>query len=532
MQLRPYQEQAVTRVLEEWKSGVKRTLLVMPTGTGKTIVFSKLSQCCVAKGDRILILAHRGELLEQAADKMAAATGLACAVEKADETCLDSWFRITVGSVQSMMRPKRLERFPKDYFDVIIVDEAHHCLADSYMRVINHFESANLLGVTATPDRGDFQDLGNLFESIAFEYTLPLAIKEGYLCKLTALTIPLTIDLTGVSMTAGDYSTRELGAALDPYLRQIAQEMKKYCKGRKTVIFLPLIATSQKMQQMLIEAGFKACEVNGESKDRKQILKDFDAGKYDVLCNSMLLTEGWDCPSVDCIVVLRATKIRSLYAQMVGRGTRIHKGKTDLLILDFLWHSSRHELCRPAYLITDDKLEADAMTKTIEDAGGVALELEDLVEGAVSDAAEETERLLAEKLKKNEKRKKEFVDPAKLQGSLGSTELDNYQAQEPWEMKPASAKQLKALEKMGVYGDDIGEAGKADLLITTLHDRREAGLSTAKQIRFLERKKFKGVAKFKFETAKKLIDMIAANGWRVPSGVDPETYGITKEVEF
>ena len=129
MELRPYQIEAKNSIFEEWDKGVNKTLLVLPTGCGKTIVFAKVTEDCVRRGDRVLILAHRGELLDQAADKIKTATGLGCATEKAEETCLGSWYRITVGSVQTLMREKRLGQFPSDYFKTIIIDEAHHCLS-------------------------------------------------------------------------------------------------------------------------------------------------------------------------------------------------------------------------------------------------------------------------------------------------------------------------------------------------------------------------------------------------------------------
>ena len=244
MELRPYQEQAKQAIQQQWSDGIQKTLLVLPTGTGKTIVFSKLSEDCVRDGERVLILAHRGELLDQAADKMDKATGLKCAVEKADDSSLNSWYRVVVGSVQSLMREKRLSQFRPDHFNTIIVDEAHHCLSDSYQRVLSYFGDAKVLGVTATPDRGDMRNLGQYFESLAFEYTLPKAIKDGYLSPIKAQTIPLKLDLTGVGQQAGDFKTADLGTALDPYLYQIADEMAKVCMDRKTVVFLPLIKTS------------------------------------------------------------------------------------------------------------------------------------------------------------------------------------------------------------------------------------------------------------------------------------------------
>lgn len=441
MELRPYQQEAREAIFEQWDGGVLKTLLVLPTGCGKTIVFAKVTEDCVRRGDRVLILAHRGELLEQAADKIRQSTGLGCAVEKAEETCMGSWFRVVVGSVQTMMREKRLGQFPEDYFQTIIIDEAHHCISDSYQKVLNHFSSAKILGVTATPDRGDMRNLGSYFESLSYEYTLPKAIKEGYLSPIKALTIPLKIDMTGVGVQAGDFKASDISTALDPYLQGIAQEMEKYCKDKKTVVFLPLVKTSQKFRDLLNAHGFRAAEVNGDSQDRSEVLEAFDRGEYNVLCNSMLLTEGWDCPSVDCVVVLRPTKVRSLYCQMVGRGTRLSPGKDHLLLLDFLWHTERHELCHPASLICQDEEVAKKMTEHIEQAGCPV-------------DIEEAEKTAAE--------------------------------------------------------DVVAQ--------------REEGLTTPKQIRFLEGRGFQHVGTWQFETARKLIDRIAANGWRIPQGINPQEY--------
>ena len=203
MKLRPYQEEARVKVQEQWDGGVQKTLLVLPTGCGKTIVFSKIIEDRVKQGDRVLILAHRGELLEQASDKLKKSTGLNTALEKADSTSLNSWFRVTVGSVQTLQREKRLNQFSNDYFDTIVIDEAHHCISNSYQNVLNHFDKAKVLGVTATPDRGDMQNLGTYFESLAYEYKIVDAIKEGYLSKIQSLTIPLNLDLSGVSTQNG-----------------------------------------------------------------------------------------------------------------------------------------------------------------------------------------------------------------------------------------------------------------------------------------------------------------------------------------
>lgn len=523
-ELRPYQQQARDRIHAEWDAGHTRTLLVLPTGTGKTIVFASVAADQVRAGDRVLILAHRGELLEQAADKLQRSTGLVSAVEKAESTCLDSWFRVVVGSVQTLQRTARLERFPQDYFGTIIIDEAHHAITDGYRRILDYFSGAKVLGVTATPDRGDMRNLGEVFDSLAFEYKLTDAIKEGYLCKIMAQTIPLQLDITSVTMSGGDYAVGDLGTALDPYLEQIAAEMARRCKSRKTVVFLPLIKTSQKFRDLLNTYGFRAAEVNGQSDDRRQVLADFDAGKYNVLCNSMLLTEGWDCPSVDCVVVLRPTKVRSLYSQMVGRGTRLSPGKTDLLLLDFLWMTDKHELCRPADLVCEDRTMARQMTEHLAETG-CPEDIEEAAAQASEDVVAQREEALAKQLEEQRRKKAKLVDPLQYEMSIQAEDLAGYVPAFGWEAGPPSEQQTAALEKLGILPDAVESAGKAALLLDRLNKRRDEGLTTPKQIRCLEKYGFQHVGTWSFEAARHMIDRIAAQGWRgVPKGVNPRTY--------
>ena len=472
IELRPYQQEAVEAVEEQWNSGVRTTLLVLPTGCGKTIVFCSIAKDVVRKGGKVLILAHRGELLDQAADKLKKATGLGCAIEKADQSCHGSWFRVVVGSVQTLMREKRLNQFSENYFDTIIVDEAHHAISDSYQTVLQHFSGANVLGVTATPDRGDMRDLGTFFESKAYEYTLPQAIRSGYLCPIKALTIPLTLDISSVGISSGDFKAGEIGTALDPYLEEIAVQMTKYCKNRKTVVFLPLVKTSQKFRDILNKHEFRAAEVNGESLDREQVLQAFDHGDYNVLCNSMLLTEGWDCPTVDCIVILRPTKVRALYCQMVGRGTRLSEGKDHLLLLDFLWMTSRHDLCRPSALIAETEDVAAMMTKNLTEKAGEEFDIVEAEEQAEVDTVIAREEALAEQLAAMRKRKKKLVDPLQFEMSIQDKDLINYVPSFGAELKPVSDRQKEQLEHLGIFPDDIQTAGKADKILDALHKRQ------------------------------------------------------------
>ncbi len=520
MDLRPYQVAAAVAVEREWLK-LFRTLLVLPTGTGKTIVFSALARNAVAAGGRVLILAHREELIRQAADKLAKATGLACSVEKADESSVGRLELVTVGSVQSLLNLARRDAIAAPTH--IIVDEAHHALAESYQAVLRHWPEAKVLGVTATPDRGDMRDLGAYFESLAFKYTMPQAIAEGYLCKIKALTIPLTIDLGAVKVQGGDYQAAGLGAALEPYLAQIAAEMAEHCRGRRTLCFLPLIDTSCKFVAMLNAAGLRAREVHGLSDDRAQALQEFHDGRWNVLSNAMLLTEGYDEAGIDCVVVLRPTKVRSLYAQMVGRGTRIHPGKDHLLLLDFLWMSERHSLCHPAHLLAEDDEVAKKMVAAAERAAGAAMDIDaDALAQAKADVVADREAALALKLAEMRHRKRELVDPLQYAASVGAVGLMDYKPVLPAEAALPGAEQLEALAAAGIFPGEVTSAGHAAAILGAVQARKAAGLSTPKQVRCLERYDFAHAGQLDYVTAQSFIRRIAANGWRVPHGMKPE----------
>ena len=478
---------------------------------------------CVENGERVLVLAHRSELLDQASDKLQKTTGLQTALEKAQSTSIGTWNRVVVASVQTLQQEKRLSQFSKDHFDTIVIDEAHHSVTGGYQAIIKYFDKAKILGVTATADRADNRKLGEVFQSVAYEYSLATAIRKGYLSKIMVQTIPLEIDLKGIEVQAGDYSASSVGTALDPYLDQIADKMTEYCKGRKTLVFLPLIATSKKFTQLLIQRGFKAHEVNGQSEDREQVKEKFAKGEYDVICNSMLWTEGFDEPSIDCVIMLRPTKVRSLYAQAVGRGTRLFNGKKELLILDFLWLTDRLDLCRPANIICRTPDVAKKMTDNINESG----ELVDLLEAetqAESDVVTEREEALARELEAMRKKKSRLVDPLQYEMSIQDKDLINYVPQLGWECLPPTEKQIKTLSEYGISFDMIETQGKANLLLNKIANRRNAGLSSPKQIRLLERYGFKHVGMWTMDEANKMISRISYSGWRVPQGINPSTY--------
>lgn len=522
MELRAYQQKALDAVFHEWSTGKPRTLLVQATGTGKTIVFAQVAKRIADKGKRVLILAHRGELLEQARDKIKTTTGYDCALEKAESTAADTDALIVVASVQTMTREKRMQAYTQDAFSAIIIDEAHHAAAESYTRILDYFKGAYVLGVTATADRADKKSLSRVFQSVAYEYLLNDAVHDGYLARIEAQSLPLKIDIEHVSLSNGDYAAGELGDALEPYLEGIADTMQTVCERRKTVVFLPLIATSRKFCALLQERGLRACEVNGETENRAEILQKFEDGAYNVICNSMLLTEGWDAPTVDCIVVLRATKSRALYVQMVGRGTRLAPNKDKLLLLDFLWMTGTHELVRPASLFAGSKDVERALQKNIEDAG-TPQDLQDATEQAESEVQKQREEALAQKLEELKYRKARLVDPLQYEMSICDIDLQTYEPTFTWEFEGASDKQKEELARAGIDASALS-AGKASQLIDRIYKRRALGLATPKQVRMLEKKGFNHAGTWTFDEASHMMSRLAANSWRIPRGINPTTY--------
>ena len=532
MELRPYQTKAIDAVEATFANGGRSTLIVLATGCGKTIIFSNVAAREVRKGGRVLILAHRGELLDQAIDKLYKATGIQAGLEKADATSdtdiLTPPYTVVVGSVQSMKSPKRLARFNYNEFSLIIIDECHHALTNTYRAVIDHFPNARLLGVTATPDRGDMRSLSEVFQNISFEYSIIEAIRDGYLSPIHAQTIPLRIDLTGVAKQGGDYQVAGLGAALIPYLHQICREIKARCADRKTIVFTPLISISLEMKQIFIEEGITEIrEVDGASKNRAETLTWFsNAPKGCVLLNSMLLTEGYDEPSVDCIVVLRATKVRSLYSQMIGRGTRLspETGKKNLLLLDFLWLTSTHDLCRPASILTDDQNLVEEITKKTskETKGEINIDPSLLLE-AQTKFAQKCKDTLAKRLEAQSHKKGKLFDALEYATLTGTTSLQNVQLKLGETNRP-TLEQLDKLEKAGLACPGTYEG--AEQLLTAYQQRVDKNLTTAGQIRFLESRGFINVKDWSKDAANRIIRKIAACGWnRLPAGIgDPATY--------
>lgn len=478
MELRPYQLDCCKAVGAGWKEFGKQ-LAVLPTGSGKTIIAAKVSMDIVEAGGRVLFLAHREELLTQAIDKFRSAIGIHPDLEKAQFRASQQ-SPIVVASIQTMVARK--DHWPRDHFDLVVVDEAHHVLANTYRKVLSRFDGhARVLGITASPDRTDKRNLGAFFENIAFEVSLFELIRQGFLSPIACKAIPVQIDLSSVRRVAGDYSEADLGDAVEPYLREIARAIREHAPARKTLVFLPLIRTSVMFREICRAEGLSAEHVDGGLSCRREVLRRFADREFDVLCNAMLLTEGYDDPAIDCVVVLRPSQSRPLFAQMIGRGTRIAPGKTNLLLLDFLWLHEKHSLIRPAHLVASSEEIAEEMIGALEAGGGEERDLEDL---SLEVCAQREEKLRAE-LAANSRRKGRTIDAVEFCLSLHDISLAEYAPTMGWHGKPPSEGQIRVLDKAGFDPDSIRDRGHASAIIDVLMTRRRLGLATPRQLRYL-----------------------------------------------
>jgi ATP-dependent helicase IRC3 len=353
--LRDYQQDCLDRIDRAAARGVRRQLGVAATGLGKTVIFCALAQ---RMGVRTLILAHRDELIEQAAAAVRqwwpdADVG----VVKGDRD--ETHARVVVASVQTLARPARLERLTRvsllgpPAFGLVVVDEAHHAAAASYRAVLDGVNAGAedgplLLGVTATPDRGDGVGLDDLFDEVTFTYDIRWGIARGYLSDLRGLRVRLAADLSSLKVTAGDYNMGQAGRMLEdsdaPAL--IRQAWQAHAAGRRTLVFTPTVATARAVADEFTEHGIPAGVVDGSTPidERRATLAAYSRGELTVLANCAVLTEGYDEPRTDCVVVARPTRSRALYTQMVGRGTRRHPDKTDCLVIDVVGVTESHDL--------------------------------------------------------------------------------------------------------------------------------------------------------------------------------------------
>jgi superfamily II DNA or RNA helicase len=384
---RPYQVEAGKAILATWAKH-RSHLCIVATGGGKTFIAASTTGDVLRKDakHRVLFLANRNELCTQPLAAFAGELGFEPALEKAEaRASLDA--AVVVGSVQTLARQKRLERFPKDHFSHIWCDEAHMSVAESWRRILEHFSGAKVCGITATPFRSDAKVLTEVYEAESFRKGLFDLVDEGWLVDPDhVFKLESAISLAQVRVrqtTEGkDYDLQDAADAIAPYFAEIARELKAKHAGRKILAFLPLVASSQKFVEACVKEGINAVHVDGNDPERDIKLAAFRDGKISLLANSNLLHTGVDIPVCDCTLNLRPTKSKVLYQQIVGRSTRTLTGviegldtieerkraiaasaKPKAYILDPLWLSSDHDLVTPSFLIAKDEEFAAEMNK-------------------------------------------------------------------------------------------------------------------------------------------------------------------------
>jgi superfamily II DNA or RNA helicase len=491
--LRDYQIAAVDAVLEHLGQ-YRSTAIAMPTGSGKTVVFCEVARRLDL---RTLVLAHREELLAQAARKLAH-LGLPAVIEQAESRASRD-HQFVVGSVQSLQR-ERLNRFPSDHFGLIIIDECHHAPAQSYRNIINHFSGAQVLGVSATFQRLDELGYEGIFDSIAFESNIKELVSAGYLCPIKAKTLPIRIDLRKVKKVAGDFNQGQLAEAIGQELERAADAVAEHVRDRRTLAFLPSVAHAQVFAGLCRDRGIKADFVTGSCYDREDKVRRFANGETQLLTNCMLLTEGFDSPECDCVVMLRPTQSEGLYCQMVGRGTRIHPNKENLLLLDFLWLTRDRSLCKPASLLGKDataieKAEVNEAIDTYE--AGV-----DIFDRS------QTDSLRAELRARAQDRAEEF-DPL-TQVANDPLDVDALRFRSSRYAPPATPRQIEALVGLGIRRDRISCKFAASKMFQLLSIRRSRGLATVRQARRLKQLGIEAPWRVSFEDAKRLISAFYA----------------------
>ena len=338
MELKPHQIAAHAAIFDKFAAGVDSQLCALPTGTGKTFLAVAVSRSF----KRTLFVCHREELVRQTAETLARVyPDVPVGFIRPGQHDIAEF---TIGMVQTIHR--RLNRIDPDEFDLVVIDEAHHSTAKTFREVAEHFRSRLRLGLSATPERLDGSDLSHLFSEISFEMSVGAAIGEGYLCPPMARQCLTSCSLSGVRTVGGDLNEGDLQAVIDvPERNQfVVEKYQEHAPGRRAICFAVSIAHARHITEAFNAAGISADYVAGDSPDRAEKLVRFASGEIQVLSSCMVLTEGFDSPVVDCVLLARPTKSRSLFAQMIGRGLRLNEGKSDCIVLDFTDNAGRHSL--------------------------------------------------------------------------------------------------------------------------------------------------------------------------------------------
>lgn len=525
--LRYYQREALLATKRAFESG-RSALCVMATGLGKTQVFAALARDTAG---RVLVLAHRDELVDQAARRLHEMTGETIDIEKADSRADGA--RIVVASCQTLALKHRLEAFSRDHFELVVFDECHHAPSKTWRRPLEWFECRKL-GVTATPDRHDEKALGQLFDSVAYTMDIAEGIEQGFLVPIRGRQVVVdSIDLSGIEKHRGDLVSGQLDEAMLRAVEGILHEMLRLEPARTGILFFPGTKSAQYAHTRLQALGKSSCYIDARTPEaeRRATVAAFRAGAFQYLCNCQIATEGFDAPSVSLIVMGRPTLSRALYAQMAGRGTRTLPGtidalqgrqetaarraaiaasaKPDLMLLDFVGNSGKHALICPADILGGDfsaeeveRAKALAKTRPTEDQ----LVLLEVARAQLQAVAREVKARVSAT-------SREFFPFQVLHINQRELEL----TRQRWGAVAATAGQLEALKRAGLKSDELDRLDKAGAskLLAAIIKRRELGLASYKQLAVLS--KF-GVAeqRIHFTNATRAIDYLASVDWSRP----------------
>jgi superfamily II DNA or RNA helicase len=544
---RPYQTDAMDQIIQQFTE-VQSTLLVLPTGTGKTIVFSMLAD--MAKRGRVMVIAHREELIDQAARKITAITGSQPDIEMADRSVDTLSFhqsKIVVASVQTLIAGMggkgRMTKFSPDEFSLIIFDEAHHIGSPSWGRVMEWFKkntSTKFLGVTATPNRHDKLALREWFETVAYEYTIEESIEDGWLVPIRQQVVEIEdLDYSAIRTTGGDLNTKDLANVMEKehHLHSIATPTLEVADGRKTLVFVPSVKCAERLCEIFNRHLDCARWICGKTpkQERRDLIAGYASGEFQIMVNVGCLTEGFDEPGVELIVMARPTKSTPLWMQMVGRGTRPLPGVVDdgvdspdsrktaiasspkpyLEILDFAGNAGRHKLLS-VFDVLGGRYPQDVRERAMKNAARTAASPQD-IEEALEEASEE---LLKER---EEERQREAAKRARLRAKVtyNTQKIDPFDAldivpivNEFGNVNPPTDKMLDLLAKQGIDGSSMSHAA-ARQLCGTIVQRFRSGLCTVKQANLLS--KYGYGSDYTRDQAGQIIDKIKSNGWRRPA---------------
>lgn len=501
-QFRDYQLDASRSILQTWQQH-RSCIATVATGGGKTLIAAGTSKYLVDKGSRVLFLANRNELCTQPLGAFRD-QGMIAALEKAESKAPLS-ASVVIGSVQTLTRRARLERFPRDHFTHIFADEAHGALAESWKRIFSHFDSAKVCGITATPFRADGKALSEIFETEAYRKDLFDLVDEGYLVDpdhVEKLSTAVSLANVRIRRTpeGKDFDAADAADAIAPYFQAIARELKERFSDRHILAFLPLVASSEKFVQACLAEGVNAVHVDGEDPQRDQKLQAFREGRITVLSNANLLHTGVDLPVCDATLNLRPTKSKVLYTQIVGRSTRTAPGTIDGLetvedrlraiaaskkphsiIIDPLWLSMEHDLVSPSFLIAADQELAEEMEKATSGKESYSLrEIERNIQF-------EREEAIRRKLEAAARFRHGMLSAEYFAAATHDHELVNWTPVYAWEKRARPSNFTKTLlSNAGIDPDTVETEAYARKIMQAIGKRRYRKLAEIRDLAGLE----------------------------------------------